>query len=262
MNIENDGKASAKIYFEELSTLVPELSPRSLFGVFPRYLRRKVPGGKVPISVFDNKAAFAIGGVPLRRPEAEFHWLFGERNAATSGLFQFMRHSLKNPRICFPPSIVDLALEHFPASTLSADHFVLCQHDSSPQLEAGIKVQTFDHFPSGLNLNDELKAKLPPEEIWSECGFMYAGLEVDGEVQSLAEFTVDDGDFCVIQQVYTTKKSRQRGFARTLVASLSSALIKQDIVPLMQISDRNTPSKKLAKACGFEVAETFLVIEG
>ena len=122
-------------------------------------------------------------------------------------------------------------------------------------------MKTFYRPPGELKLSDELKAKLPPEEIWEECGFMYAGLEVDGEVQSLAEFTVDDENFCVIQQVYTAQESRRNGFARSLVASLSSVLLKQDVVPLMQISDRNISSKRLAESCGFEVAETFLVIE-
>ena len=218
----------ATMYFAQLSLLVPFLRDGSLSGIVPRYLRKVVPNGKVPFSTEASSAAFAIGGIPLRRPAAEYQWIFGENNLATSALCQFLRQSLDRPRLCFHPGIMPTIEKHFPNSWIGTGHFFVSLTSSNISLPDNCRVVTFSSREENLRFNEEISGKLPSKEIWAACGLQYAGLEIDGSIEAIVEYTVDDGEFCLLQQVYTSKNHRKRGYAKALIVSMSKSRTEKE----------------------------------
>lgn len=251
----------ATIYFTAVSSVVSQLRPKSLSGIMARYLGRVVPNGKVPIAVGKDSAAFAVGGVPLRRPESAFHWLFGENNDATSALCQFLKQSLDSPRICFHPSVKPTIKAHFPNGAIGTDHFFVSYERQEVELPKGAKIHEFASRPAHLEFNEEIEASLPPEAIWNECKFQYLGLEIDSRIESVVEYTVEDGEFCLLQQIRTSEAARKTGYARILVASLANAMHEESILPVLIVSSQNNPSIALAHSSGFDIVESFGVVE-
>ncbi|MES2760313.1 MAG: GNAT family N-acetyltransferase [Pseudomonadota bacterium] len=249
------------IYFAPLSTLVPQLRKSSLSGIVPRYLLKVVPNGKVPLCQGFESAAFAIGGIPLRRPEAQFHWVFGENNAATSALCQFLKQGLKSPKLYFHPNIIRTILKHFPEDKLGTDKIWVSHCPVDVVGTSAAQAKTFNSMPSDLKFSEEIASRLPPEELWQECRFEYIGLEVNGIIEATAEYTVEDGEFCLIQQLFTSTKHRNAGLSKMLLSSLSSAMHKKGITPVMISCSKNEIVSSVARRCGFKVAEEVGTVE-
>lgn len=257
----NASSNKSTIYFAPLSKLIPQLRKSSLSGIVPRYLLKAVPNGKVPLSHGAGSAAFAIGGIPLRRPEAQFHWVFGGNNDATSALCQFLKQGLKSPKLYFHPDITRTILRHFPEDKLGTDQIWVSHYPVDLVNTSQAQVKTFNSMPSDLKFSEEIVSRLPPEELWQECRFEYAALEVNGIIEATAEYTVEDGEFCLIQQLFTSTKDRNQGFSKMLLSSLSNAMHKNGITPVMISCSRNEVVSSVAKRCGFKVAEEVGTVE-
>lgn len=258
---DKQGNTSTVIYLAPLNSIIEYIS-KDTYGVFSRYLHRTLPNGKIPLAYHGrNNVAFAVGGGPLGRPEAAFHWIFGDKNAATSALCQFLGDRLEEPKLYFRMDLIPIIVRHFSSRSIGVDH-IYVHKTYQPRADIpNSRIILFDRYPTSYRVHIDIEKKLPPKAIWDECNFQYAGLEVDGEIRSVLEYTVDDGAYCAIQQVFTPEVFGGLAYSKSLLIAATRAISRQNIAPIYLCDSNNRESIALARSAGFEF-ETILGVVG
>ncbi len=252
---------NVEVSFAPLSLLMKDI-PNSSYSCFARYLDKACQGAKVPVAIQDSDSAFAVGGAPLGRPEAAFHWIYGDRNVATSTLLRFLRDKIKFPQIYFPANIMPVAARHFPVAEMGIDYLFVHRGRNVDEVGETVEVIHFASHPTQVKIHNQIMEKFPPPEIWARCKFKYSGLVVSGEVVSVLEHTVEDGSNCAVQQVFTPDEYRGKGYARTLVGAAVKAMTDRGISPIYLCNSQNRKSVHVATQCGFELESVLGVVGG
>jgi len=231
-------------------------------GVFTRYLAAAVPEGRAPAARVGGALAFAVAGPPLGHPEASFGWIVGAPGPALDALLAHLRDELRWPALAFDPAAGPAVAAAWPGRPQSRDLLLTRTAAQGPPALARAQVVSIDPTNAdGLPLSEGSRRRLPPARFWARTGFRYLGL-VDGDaIPATAEYTVSDGRFSVIQQVYTDPAVRGRGLARRLIAAVAARVIQEGRIPLYVGNEGNPASLKAARAAGFEVVDEVLVIE-
>ena len=95
---------------------------------------------------------------------------------------------------------------------------------------------------------DACYAKL---ENYVEAGAVYTG-KINGVIICKATVTARAKNFALLGGVYTVPKYRKHGLAKTLVNTVSEALLKEQIRLTLFVKTTNMPAIKLYEDCGFK----------
>lgn len=228
-----------------LADLEPPPGPT---GVFARYLASVAPEAEGWVSEEAGQRCIAVSGQPAGHLYAPFAWVFGPGGPAARSLIETLLSEMRPPLITFEPSLSDDA--RTAGATVGTDHLLL--HDG-PLPEPGEAVIDLDLDRDADRVVESLRPQLPPPWLRERAAFRYVGLERDGQVVALLETTVRDGEYAVIQQVFTDPDRLRQGLATALLSSVVRRVREQGLTPMYIVSSANQASLALADRVGFRL---------
>jgi ribosomal protein S18 acetylase RimI-like enzyme len=241
---------SGSIEHVPLFECAPAFIELGIEGTFARYLLARIPNAAM-LRWTGAEGQVAISGAPHGHFEASFTWVLGGRLDAA---LAFVEHLAKRPHVQAYVSIAhrDAIASAFPELAVGKDHvYTLRGEPTTIAVDARIVRM---HADTELTIAPDLQHLIPPPKFRKHASFSYWAVVEGDNVVALAESTVDDGRFTVIQQVHTSEAVRGRGLGRTLVAEVCRDIALRGRTATYICAESNAPSNALATALGMSLS--------
>lgn len=229
-----------------LAECAPAFVDLGVEGTFARYLLARIPDAPM-LRWTGAPNHVAISGAPYGHFEASFTWVFGDRLDAATAFVEHLAQQ-RHLQAYLPIAHAEPIAAAFPELAISTDHVYTLRGAAQPIAMAGRIVEL--RADTELPIAADLRGLIPPPQFRRQRELSYRAIVEDDMVVALAEHTVDDGRFAVIQQVRTTESCRGRGLGRALVAALCHDIVARGRTPVYICAESNVASGALARSAG------------
>lgn len=217
-------------------------------GVFLRFLRALT--GRDDLFQQQGRAV-AGGGAPARVFVVFQHWVLGEGEADARDLLAATLTDARVRAVYYAAEGTAGPLP--PGWSCTRDLMLQGPAPASPLEEDSDLVSEEAFFDAQDILHPELLPLLPPPPLRSSLPFRFHGLVSGGQIVSICDTTVDDGQWAVLQQVRTPSSLRGQGLARRLVPAVLRWLGARGRRALWVCDEQNLASVATARSAGLEL---------
>ncbi|MBQ50044.1 MAG: hypothetical protein CMP10_21880 [Zetaproteobacteria bacterium] len=224
--------------------------------VFQGYLQSHYPSLPVP-TIYENGVAVShmVSGLTVNAFEAPYFWVNSSNREQAKQLIMFGMERIPSGIFYWHGD-----LDNEPHLQSSNDLVFIYSQDNGQQHSRGKLRWISSPLASTDILMDELKEYFPPSDFWNDK-FRFVGLEIDGKLVSILDYSVQYDNSCVIQKVVTADSLRGKGYGTELVGSFSQSVSCMESGIYYVCDEKNIASVKTVVKAGFKESDSIKVLQ-